>query len=326
MSTPSSLPISAPPPTPSPVPVPVAFVAVLGPTAAGKSALGLELAQRLDGEIVACDSLQVYLGMDIGTGKPTREERRVRPHHLLDLVRPDEPFHAARWAALAGTAITRIAARGRLPIVVGGTGLYYRALTGGLFDAPPADEAIRERHRDEAARVGVEALHARLAALDPATAAAIAPRDLIRISRALEVYEQTGVTMSALKARQQRPPQWRPYAIVLDPPLPELRVRIERRVEGMMSAGFLAEVRALRAAGFGPSAKPMQALGYKQLGDFLDGSGTLEAAVAATIAATAAYARRQRTWFRKEVAVARVESEPAVGDLVTAMGELRAPA
>ncbi|HET6147286.1 MAG TPA: tRNA (adenosine(37)-N6)-dimethylallyltransferase MiaA [Polyangia bacterium] len=296
---------------------------MLGPTAAGKSALGLELAQRLDGEIVACDSLQVYLGMDIGTGKPTREERRLRPHHLLDLVRPDEPFHAARWAALAATAITRIAARGRLPIVVGGTGLYYRALTVGLFEAPPPDETIRERHRDEAARLGTEALHLRLGSIDAATASTISPRDLVRISRALEVYEQTGVTVTDLKARQQRPSRWRPYAVVLEPPLPDLRGRIERRVEGMMSAGFLDEVRALRAAGFGPSARPMQALGYKQLGEHLDGTATLEAAVSATVGATVAYARRQRTWFRKEIAAARVEGEPAIGDLVSAFGELR---
>jgi tRNA dimethylallyltransferase len=301
----------------------IPFVAVLGPTAAGKSALALALAQRLDGEIVACDSLQVYLGMDIGTGKPTRDERRERPHHLLDLVRPNDPFHAARWATLAGTAITCIAARGRLPIVVGGTGLYYRALTLGLFDAPPPDATIRQRHRDEAARLGIDVLHARLAEIDPTTAATIAVRDLVRISRALEVHEQTGVTMSALRARQQRPPQWRPYVIVLEPPLPELRARIERRVESMMSAGFLDEVRALRAAGFGAAARPMQALGYKQLGAHLDGGCALDAAVSATVAATAAYARRQRTWFRKEIAATRLEAEPAIGDLVSAVGALR---
>ena len=302
----------------------IPFVAILGPTAAGKSALGLALAQRLDGEIVSCDSLQVYLGLDIGTGKPTREERRQRPHHLVDLVPPDEPFHAARWAALAGTAITRIAARGRLPIVVGGTGLYYRALTVGLFEAPPPDEAIRERHREAAARGGVEGLHARLMEIDPETAGAIASRDLVRISRALEIYEQTGVTVSTLKERQQRPPQWKPFAIVLEPPALTLRQRIEARVGAMMAAGFLDEVRALRAAGYGPSVRPMQALGYKQLGEHLDGTCTLEAAVAATVTATVAYARRQRTWFRKEQAAARIEAEPAIGELVTAVAELRA--
>jgi tRNA dimethylallyltransferase len=307
---------------------PLPFVAVLGPTAAGKSALGLSLAQRLDGEIVACDSLQIYRGMDIGTGKPTREEQGLVPHHLLDLAHPDQPFHAARWAALAGAAIGDIAARGRLPIIVGGTGLYYRALTVGLFDAPAPDESIRQRHRAFAAEVGTEALHARLAAIDPATAAGISPRDLIRISRALEIHEQTGVTVSTLRERQRRasdrPSQWRPYAIVLDPPLPDLRRRIAERVGGMMAAGFLDEVRALRAAGYGAACKPMQALGYRQLGEHLDGAGTLEEAVAATIGATVAYARRQRTWFRKEAAAARLAAPPALGDLVTAIAEARA--
>lgn len=307
---------------------PIPFVAVLGPTAAGKSALGLTLAQRLDGEIVACDSLQIYRGMDVGTGKPTREEQRQVPHHLLDLANPDQPFHAARWAALAGVAIADIAARGRLPIVVGGTGLYYRALTVGLFDAPAPDEAIRQRHRALAAELGIEALHAQLAAIDPATAAAISPRDLVRISRALEVHEQTGATVTTLKERQRRaadrPWQWRPYAIVLDPPLADLRQRIGERVAGMMAAGFLDEVRALRAAGCGAACKPMQALGYRQLGEHLDGAGTLAEAVSATVAATVAYARRQRTWFRKEAAAARLAVEPAVGDLVTAIAEARA--
>ena len=305
-------------------PGPIPFVAVLGPTAAGKSALGLELAQRLGGEIVACDSLQIYRGMDIGTGKPTREEQRQVVHHLLDLVSPDEPFHAARWAALAGAAIAEIAARGRLPIVVGGTGLYYRALTVGLFDAPAPDESIRQRHRALAASGGIEALHAQLAAIDPATAAAISPRDLIRISRALEVYEQTGVTVSTLKERQRPPVEWRPYAIVLDPPLPDLRRRIAARVAGMMQAGFLDEVRALHAAGYGAACKPMQALGYRQLGEHVDGTVTLEDAVSATVAATVAYARRQRTWFRREAAAARLAGAPAVGDLVTAIAEAHA--
>src|SRR6185369_6556436 len=253
------------------------------PTASGKSALAMELAERVGGEIVACDSQQVYIGMDIGTGKPSREERRRIPHHLLDLVRPDEPFHAARWAALARTAVARIAARGRVPIVVGGTGLYYRALTVGLFEAPPPDAAIRQRHRDEAARLGTGALHTRLQAIDPRAAAAISRRDLVRISRALEVYEQTGVTITALRDQQTPPPAHslaRPFAVVLDPPLPELRRRIEARVTAMMREGFLEEVRVLRAAGYGPSVRAMQALGYKQLGAHLDGLCPLDAAMA----------------------------------------------
>ena len=290
------------------------FVAVLGPTASGKSALAMKLAHRMSGEIIACDSQQVYIGMDIGTGKPTPEERRQIPHHLLDLARPDQVFHAARWAALARVAITQVAARGRVPIVVGGTGLYYRALTTGLFEAPPPDQGIRERHREEAQRAGTGALHAQLQAVDPTAAGAVAPQDLVRISRALEVYEQTGVPISTLRRQAATTVgDLRAQAIVLDPPLSELKTRIERRVAEMMAAGFLDEVRALRDAGFGPSLRPLQALGYQQLGAHLDGACPLAQAVTETISATVAYARRQRTWFRKEAAVARLVAAPADG-------------
>jgi len=307
------------------------IVAVLGPTASGKSALGMALAERTGGEIVACDSQQVYIGMDIGTAKPTREERRRVPHHGLDLVHPDEPFHAARWAALARAAIKSIAARGRLPIVVGGTGLYYRALTVGLFEAPPADPALRARHREIYERDGNEPLRARLLEVDPEAAAAIQPRDFIRTSRALEVYEQTGVAITTLRRRAAPPRDLAPVVLVLDPGQEELRRRIEARVAAMLAAGFLDEVRALRAAGYGAGLKPMQALGYHQLGQVLDGTATLDDAAAETARATVAYARRQRTWFRKEAAAARLGAPPAIdealriiaGDAPAAGGEAR---
>jgi tRNA dimethylallyltransferase len=303
-------------------------VALLGPTASGKSALALELARRLGGargaEIVCCDSQQVYVGMDVGTAKPTPEERREIPHHVLDLVRPDEAFHAARWAALARAALQEIAARGRLPIVVGGTGLYYRALTAGFFEAPPPDAAIRARHREEAAALGVEALHARLAAVDAEAAGAIGRRDLVRISRALEVYEQTGETITALRRGAAPAADLAPRALVLDPPLGELRRRIEARARAMFDGGFEDEVRALRAAGYGPALRPLQALGYQQVGAFLDGACTRDEALAATIAATVAYARRQRTWFRKEPAE-RFERAPEASALLgTLASELAA--
>jgi tRNA dimethylallyltransferase len=297
------------------------FVAVLGPTSSGKSALGLALAERAGGEIVACDSQQVYVGMDIGTAKPTVDERRRVPHHALDLVPPDEAFHAARWASIARAAIADIVARGRLPIVVGGTGLYYRALVTGLFEAPPPDEGIRARHRAEAAADGVEALHARLAGVDPEAAAAIRPRDLLRISRALEIYEQTGEPITTLRRRAAAPADLAPTVLLFDPPLATLRARIAARVEQMIAAGFLDEVRALRAAGYGPALKPLQALGYKQLGAVLDGTASLADAVAETIQATCAYARRQRTWFRKQDAALRFEGPPRIEDvLATAQG------
>jgi tRNA dimethylallyltransferase len=309
----------------TPAPTRLRFLAVLGPTASGKSALALELARRLDGEIVCCDSQQVYIGMDVGTAKPTRAERREIPHHLLDVVHPDEPFHAARWAAMARAELRGIASRGRLPIVVGGTGLYFRALTVGFFEAPPPDPEIRARHREEAARLGVEAMHARLAAVDPAAASTIMPRDLMRISRALEIYEQTGVPISSLRREAAAPDDLAPYAIVLDPPLPELRGRIEARAAHMFAEGFEDEVRALRAAGYGPALRPLQALGYQQVGALLDGACTRDQALAATIAATAAYARRQRTWFRKEAAAARLPATPPAAELAGALAqELRA--
>lgn len=284
-------------------------VAILGPTASGKSALGLALAGRLDGEIVCCDSMQVYRGMDVGTGKPTPAERAAVPHHLLDVVSPGEPFHAAAWAGRARAAIEAIAARGRLPLVVGGTGLYFRALVQGLFDAPPPDAAIRARHRAEADARGVPALHERLRGVDPEAAARIPPGDFVRVSRALEVFEQTGVALSALWRRATPPAPLRLHTVVLEPPLEALRARIGGRVEEMMAAGFLAEVRALRAAGFG-AARALGALGYRQLGLHLDGALTLEEAVRETVRATVAYARRQRTWFRKEEAALRTATPP----------------
>ena len=284
-------------------------LALLGPTASGKSALALALARHQPIEIVSCDSLMVYRGMDIGTGKPTAEEQAEVPHHLLDVVTPVEPFHAARWAELARMAIGEIVARGRLPVIVGGTGLYLRALTGGLFHAPPPDESIRRRHREESEREGTEALHAHLASIDPEAAARIEVRDLVRISRALEIFEQTGETITSLHRRAAPPAGLTCRAVVLDPPLDHLRPAIGRRFDGMMAAGLVDETRRLRAV-WGQDARPLQALGYTQVGDFLDGRMTLDQAVLAAKAATAGYARRQRTFFRKWPAAAWRLSAP----------------
>jgi tRNA dimethylallyltransferase len=284
-------------------------VAVLGPTASGKSALGLALADRLDGEIVCCDSMQVYRGLDVGTAKASADDRRRRPHHLLDLVDPGDPFHAAAWARDARAAVAAVAERGRTPIIVGGTGLYYRALTRGLFDAPPPDPEIRARHQAEAAADGVDSLHRRLAEVDPVTAGRLLPGDLLRISRALEIYEQTGQPISE-RHRQATPPDpVRIFAVVLDPPTAELRPRIAARVQAMMEDGFLDEVRSLRQAGFG-AARALQGIGYRQLGEHLDGRVSRDAAVAEIERVTVAYARRQRTWFRRERADLRAAAAP----------------
>jgi tRNA dimethylallyltransferase len=290
-------------------------VAILGPTASGKSALALALAERLGNvEIICCDSVQVYRGMDIGSAKPTPDEQARVPHHGLDLVDPRHPFDASAWAHHARTAIAAIRARGHLPLIVGGTGLYYRALTQGLFQAPPPSAEIRQRHKEEAAREGVPALHARLAEVDPTAAAGIMPTDLVRISRALEVHEQTGVPISELW-RAARPADAPAIAaVVLDPPLDRLRARIGDRVDAMMALGFLDEVRSLRAHGFG-NARALGALGYRELGLALDGALTVPVAVEEIKKNTAAYARRQRTWFRKLAAHVRIASDPDVAGL-----------
>jgi tRNA dimethylallyltransferase len=295
-------------------------LAVLGPTASGKSALGLDLATRLGGEILCCDSMQVYRGMDIGTAKATAEERRRHAHHLLDLVSPGEPFDAASWAACARAAIAEVTGRGRLPVIVGGTGLYFRALTRGLFDAPPSDPAIRTRHQAEAAAEGVPALHRRLALIDPEAAAHILPGDLLRVSRALEIHQQTGQTITERRRHGPLPPPLAVYTVVLDPARPRLRARVEQRVAAMMTAGFLDEVRALRSAGFGP-ARALQAIGYRQLGDHLDGRRSLADAVADIGRATVAYARRQRTWFRKEAAALRLPDDPVPAEVATRVAD-----
>jgi tRNA dimethylallyltransferase len=292
---------------------PPPVIALLGPTASGKSALGLQLAERLGGEIICCDSMQVYRGMDIGTAKATPAERGAIPHHLLDVASPVEQFHAAAWADAAHSIVVEMAARERLPIIVGGTGLYFRALVRGLFEAPKPDAEIRARHQAEAASQGTAALHARLCAIDPEAAAKIHSGDLLRISRALEVFEQTGTTISELRRQKAPPPPpLRMFSIVLDFDLELLRPRIAARVDAMMNAGFLDEVRGLREAGFA-DARSMQALGYKQLGEFLDGKCDLDSAVAAIKTTTAAYARRQRTWFRSEAINLRVY-QPLVAD------------
>lgn len=259
----------------------------------------MALAERLGGEIICCDSMQVYRGMDIGTAKATAAEQAAIPHHLLDVVTPDQQFQAAAWASAAQPLIADAAARERLPIIVGGTGLYFRALVRGLFDAPKPDPAIRARHQAEAKAAGIPALHARLTEVDPEAAAKIKPGDLVRISRALEVFEQTGIPITELRKQSPPPPPLRMFSIVLDFDLDLLRPRIGARVDHMMEAGFLDEVRRLRERGYA-AARSMQALGYKQLNAYLDGQCDVETAVVGIKTTTVAYARRQRTWFRRE--------------------------
>jgi tRNA dimethylallyltransferase len=272
------------------------IVCVVGPTASGKSALALELAEALGGEIVSADSRQVYRGLDVGTAKPTPAERARVPHHCLDLVEPGERFDAARFRAAAGRAVAEAAARGRVPLVVGGTGLWIRVLLHGLCAAPPRVPALRATLERRAAEVGTPALHAELAALDPASAGRLAPRDAARVVRALEVALATGVPLSRWQAEHRFGE--RPYdalLIGLARPVAELDERIAHRARAMLADGFVDEVRRLHARGVA-----VDAVGYREMLACVAGESDVETALAATVRATRRFAKRQRTWFRRE--------------------------
>jgi tRNA dimethylallyltransferase len=273
-----------------------------GPTASGKSALAIDLARRLGGEIVNADSQQVYRGLDVGTAKPTAAERAAVPHHLLDVVEPGEAMDAVRFAALADEAVSGIAGRGRLPLLVGGTGLYLRALLHGVVAAPGRDPELRARLEAEAERVGRPALHARLAAADPAAAARIRPMDLVRIVRALEIAAG-GTRPSELHAAHGfREERYAATLLALDPPRAELHARIEARVAAMFEGGILEEARALleRSGGALPARLP---IGYAEAAACLRREISRAEAVRRVQVAHRRYARRQVIWLRKEPGV-----------------------
>jgi tRNA dimethylallyltransferase len=276
-------------------------LAVLGPTASGKSALGLALAERYGGEIINCDSTAVYRGFDIGTDKPPVEERRGIPHHLIDIADPTEVYTAAQFAHDAAAAIRDIHARGRVPILVGGTGFYYRALTRGLFPGPGADEALRSRLDRIADKRGVECLHRMLRRVDPASAARIMPRDRKRLVRALEVYFTTGRPLTAhFDETRSLIPDVEVIAIALRLP-PELTAgRVARRVDQQFARGILAEVEGLLARGVPPHARPFGGLVYRQVMEMRRGVRGEAETRALIVQENRRYARRQLIWFRKE--------------------------
>jgi len=277
------------------------FVAVLGPTATGKSSLGLAIARRYGGEIVNCDSTAVYRGFDIGTDKVPLAQQQGIPHHLIDIVDPTEEYTAARFAHDAAAVIRGIHARGRLPIVVGGTGLYFRALTRGLFPGPPADAALRARLERVADRRGNQWLHRLLARRDPASAARIASADRKRMIRAVEVLLLTGRALSDHFADTVAPlPEFDVIAIGLRMTLEALEPRLARRVDEQFAAGLEAEVRGLLARGVPRQARPFGGLVYRQMLDELDGVRDREATRALIVQENRRYARRQLIWFRKE--------------------------
>ena len=278
-----------------------ALVVVVGPTASGKSALALRVARARAGEIVSCDSLQVYRGLDIGSAKPTREERAEVRHHLVDVADPAEAFSAASYARLARAALGHIAARGRLPIVAGGTGLYLRALLQGLFEGPSRDEAFRGRLEALAGRFGDARLHRLLARLDPEAAARIRPRDRVRVVRALEVYRVTGRPISEQQRSGSEPLRgFRGLVVGLDPGRAELRKAVEARTREMFARGLVEEVRGLLGAGYAAGLRPLRAIGYRQAVAVARGEMSVAEAEDATVTETMRFAKRQRTWFRHQ--------------------------
>ncbi len=276
-------------------------LAVLGPTATGKSALALEIAARHRGEIINCDSTAVYRGFDIGTDKIAPDERRGIPHHLIDIVDPREEYTAAQYARDAAERIRDIQSRGRLPILVGGTGFYFRALTRGLFPGPGADPVLRARLEAIATRRDVTLLHRMLHKVDPASARRIQPRDLKRLVRALEVFFLTGRPLTEHFAETSSPiPEVEMLAIGLRLPAAAISERVTRRVDQQFARGLLDEVRTLIGAGVPESARPFGGLVYRQALEHLHGVRD-EAATRALIAQeNRRYARRQLIWFRKE--------------------------
>ena len=280
------------------------LIAIVGPSASGKSALALRLARAHRGEIVSCDSLQVYRGLDIGSAKATAEERREVRHHLIDVVDPGEPFSAAEYARRARAAVAEVTGRGRLPIVAGGTGLYLKALLEGLFDGPARDEGRRRRLEGLAERFGDERVHRLLRRLDPEAAARIQPRDRVRIVRALEVYWATGRPISDQQRAGAEPLSGhRVLLLGLAPDRIALRRVVERRTRTMLERGLLEEVRGLLEQGYGPELRPLQAIGYREAVAVVRGEMTPEDAEGAIVTATMRFAKRQMTWFRHQADV-----------------------
>ena len=278
----------------------IPVVAVLGATASGKHAVALRLAEKIPVELVSVDSMKIYRGMDIGTAKPTKEQRRQLHHHMLDLTDPNEPYTAARFGREARVVIREISGRERVPLLVGGSGMYLRAIFGWIFPGPEGDLGIRERLQAEASAQGVEALYARLVEIDPKKAETIHQRDLKRIVRALEVYEMTGITLSRHHAAHSRD-----ASVFTDPLLLCLRWerevlyrRINDRVRSMVDAGWLQEVNALRQKNFSPDLPALRALGYADLWRHLQGEIGLEETIEVIQRKTRQFAKRQMVWFR----------------------------
>ena len=278
------------------------IIVISGPTGIGKTELSISLAEVFGGEIVGADSMQIYRHMDIGTAKPGPDERGRVPHHLIDVADPDEAYDAARYMREARAAVDDIKSRGRLPVVVGGTGFYIKALLYGLFDAKPEDVRVRNRLWQEAHALGGGAMHERLAACDPETARRIHPNDTYRVIRALEVFELTGTPVSAFRAVHRfSDAPYCPLKFALCMDRGKLYRRINARVDQMIAQGIIEEVRGLLQMGYDKNARAMQALGYRHILGYLEGEADWQTAVETLKRDTRRYAKRQLTWFRKDM-------------------------
>ena len=281
------------------------IICIAGPTASGKTALAVSLAEKIDGEVVSCDSMQIYKGMDIGTAKPTSEEMRGIPHHMLNVADPNEDFSVSRYCEIATPIVDSIIARGKVAIIAGGTGLYMDSLIRGNTFAPYPSTGMREKLEMQADAEGMEAMLNLLRSIDPESANRLHLSDRKRILRALEVYYETGETITTHNLRtQQIPPRYSPVWFGLeDADRADLYARIDNRVEQMLQDGLLDEIRRLLESGISAKCTAMQAIGYKEFVDFLNGACTLEEATSNVQQASRHYAKRQLTWFRKNSAV-----------------------
>ena len=277
------------------------IITIAGPTASGKTALSIQLAKEMDGEIVSCDSMQVYKDMDIGTAKPTPEEQQGIPHHMLSVAEPWEDFSVSRYCAMADPIVEDILRRGKSPIIVGGTGLYMDALIRGNAFAPCPSTGRREELEALAASQGIEAVIERLRAVDPESAARLHPSDQKRIIRAMEVYLETGMTITEHNRKTQEiPPKYHPIRFTLtDRQRQTLYDRIDRRVDAMVEAGLIEEIQGLLARGIPEKCTAMQAIGYKEFVAALHGACSLEEAAGQVKQSSRRYAKRQLTWFRR---------------------------
>jgi tRNA dimethylallyltransferase len=296
------------------------IVLIGGPTAVGKSSLAMEVAEAIDGEIVSVDSVQIYRGLDIGSAKPSARERARIPHHLIDELDPDEECNVADFVERALEAITEIRRRGRPVIAVGGTNLYVRVLVHGIFDAPPPDASIRERHRQEAEQRGRPYLHEQLARVDPTLAERVHPNDLVRISRGLEVWELTGKPLSEHQREHAfKTPNVDALKVALNRPRKQLYERINQRVDAMIDAGLVDEYRALLQRGYDPQLKPLQSLGYRHIGMHVVDGLALDEAVELMKRDTRRFAKQQISWLRSEKQVrwadARMDRQHFIADL-----------